>query len=231
MAHSRTTSLWHVRLKEGTPSSLSRGAKNLETKAIKTTYSPTAGTAFVTFDKVRVPISYTLGKVGKGMQVILSNFNHERWMIASCALGMQRLVVEECLKWSNQRIAFGKPLHAQAVVRAKLAAMISRVESSQNWLESVTYQMNNMSYDEQSDKLAGAIALLKQYITRTGREIAEDAAQIFGGRSITISGMGKFIENFHRTSPYDAILGGSEDVLGDLGMRQAIRKMPSGARL
>jgi len=139
--------------------------ENLETKAIKTTYSPTAGTAFITFDKVRVPISNTLGKVGKGMQVILSNFNHERWMIASCALGMQRLVVEECLKWSNQRVAFGKPLHAQAVVRAKLAGMVSRVESSQNWLESVTYQMNNMSYDEQSDKLAGTIGLLKQYIT------------------------------------------------------------------
>lgn len=51
--------------------------ENLETKAIKTTYSSTAGTAFVTFDKVRVPISNTLGKVGKGMQVILSNFNHE----------------------------------------------------------------------------------------------------------------------------------------------------------
>ncbi|KAF9651790.1 acyl-CoA dehydrogenase NM domain-like protein [Thelephora ganbajun] len=205
--------------------------KDLETRAIKTSYSSTAGTAFVTFDKVRVPVSNTLGKIGKGMQVILSNFNHERWMIAACALGMQRLVVEECLKWSNQRMAFGKPLHAQAMVRAKLAGMISRVESSQNWIESVTYQMNNMSYGEQSDKLAGTIGLLKQYITRTGREIAEDATQIFGGRSITVTGMGKLIENFHRTSPYDSILGGSEDVLGDLGMRQAIRKIPSSARL
>lgn len=70
----------------------------------------------MTFDKVRVPVSNTLGKIGKGMQVILSNFNHEvnperfvlltetnmviqRWMIAACALGMQRLVVEECLKY------------------------------------------------------------------------------------------------------------------------------------
>ena len=51
--------------------------ENLETKPIKTAYSPTAGTAFVTFDKVRVPVSNTLGKVGMGMRVILSNFNHE----------------------------------------------------------------------------------------------------------------------------------------------------------
>ncbi|KAI0922057.1 hypothetical protein AcW1_004131 [Taiwanofungus camphoratus] len=204
---------------------------DVSTKAIKTAYSSTAGTAYVTFEKARVPVANTLGKVGQGLQVILSNFNHERWMIICTSLSAQRLVVEECLKWVNQRMVFGKPLSSQAVVRAKLASMIARVEACQNWLESVTHQMNNMTYDEQSDKLAGQIGLLKQFVTRTGRETAEDSTQIFGGRSITASGMGKLIENFHRTSPYDAILGGQEDVLGDLGVRQAIKKMPKNSRL
>jgi hypothetical protein len=36
---------------------------------------------------------------------------------------------------------------------------------------------------------------------------------------------------YHRTSPFDAILAGAEDVLGDLGVRQAIRRMPRNARL
>ena len=71
----------------------------LSTKPIKTAYSSTAGTAFVTFDKVRVPLSNTLGKEGKGMSVILSNFNHERWMILSMGLSTQRIIVEECLKY------------------------------------------------------------------------------------------------------------------------------------
>jgi hypothetical protein len=34
-----------------------------------------------------------------------------------------------------------------------------------------------------------------RYVTSTGRATAEDAAQIFGGRSVTQSGMGKLIEN------------------------------------
>jgi alkylation response protein AidB-like acyl-CoA dehydrogenase len=71
----------------------------LSTKPIKTAYSPTAGTAFVTFDKVRVPVSNTLGKEGKGMSVILSNFNHERWLILAMSLSTQRLIVEESLKY------------------------------------------------------------------------------------------------------------------------------------
>ncbi|CCM03970.1 uncharacterized protein FIBRA_06126 [Fibroporia radiculosa] len=204
---------------------------NVSTKAIKTAYSSTAGTAYVTFEKTRVPVANTLGKVGQGLQVILSNFNHERWMIICTSLSAQRMVVEECLKWVNQRMVFGKPLSSQAVVRSKLANMIARVEACQNWLESVTHQMNNMSYEDQSDKLAGQIGLLKQFVTRAGRETAEDATQLFGGRSITAGGMGKLIENYHRTSPYDAILGGQEDVMGDLGVRQALKKMPKDARL
>ena len=45
----------------------------------------------------------------------------------------------------------------QAVVRAKLASMIARVEANQAWLENVTYQMCNMSYKEQAGKLAGSV--------------------------------------------------------------------------
>ncbi|KAL0949067.1 hypothetical protein HGRIS_009165 [Hohenbuehelia grisea] len=203
----------------------------ISTKPIKTSYSSAAGTSYIVFNKVRVPVANTLGKVGAGMSVILSNFNHERWMILTTGLAAQRVVVEECLKWANQRIVFGKPLHAQPVMRAKLAQMISRVEASQNWLESITYQMNHMSYDEMSSKLAGPIALLKQFISLTGRQIATDASQVFGGRSLTVTGMGNIIENFHRTAGFDATLGGTEDILGDLGVRQAMKKMPQNARL
>jgi hypothetical protein len=48
-------------------------------------------------------------------------------------------------RWAQQREVFGKPLNAQAVIRSKLAQMISRVEACQNWLESITYQMNDVS--------------------------------------------------------------------------------------
>jgi hypothetical protein len=78
---------------------------------------------------------------------------------------------------------FGKPLTNLAVIRSKLAAMISKVEAGQSWLETITYQMNNvgfrsialyshspiafqMNYAEQSDRLAGPIGLLKTYAAR-----------------------------------------------------------------
>ncbi|TFY74076.1 hypothetical protein EWM64_g9936 [Hericium alpestre] len=206
-------------------------SEGVETKSIKTSYSPTAGTAYITFENVKVPVGNTLGPDGGGLLVILSNFNHERWVMCCGSSRSQRAIVEECLKWITQRKAFGKPLSSQAVVRSKLAAMIVRVESVQTWLENVTHQMNNMTYKEQSQKLAGQIALLKMHCTQTAQETARDAVQIFGGRGISKTGMGRFIEHYHRTVPFDSVLGGAEDVLGDLGVRQALRAMPKNARL
>lgn len=95
----------------------------------------------------------------------------KRWVIISASVAWQRIITEECLKLFNvfslqfslmlllryvtQRKVFGGTLGSQAVIRSKLAAMISRVESSQQWLENITYQMSNMTYAQQANELAG----------------------------------------------------------------------------
>ncbi|KAI9710466.1 MAG: hypothetical protein M1820_002602 [Bogoriella megaspora] len=200
--------------------------EGVETSQIKTSYSTTAGTAYVQFENVKVPVENLLGKEEQGFQVIMSNFNHERWGMVCAVLRQSRMVVEECLKWSHQRIVFGKPLVSQPVIRQKLARMISHIEANQAWLEQITHQMCQMSYAQQSKLLGGPIGLLKSFSTRSAHEIADDATNIFGGRGITQTGMGKVVEMFNRTYKFDAILGGTEEILADLGVRQAMKNMP-----
>lgn len=208
-----------------------RKCGGIETKQIKTSYSTTAGTAFITFDNVKVPKRYLVGEDGLGIQIILSNFNHERWVMCCSTIRAARAVCEQMLLWANQRKAFGKPLTSQAVVRQKIASCIAQAEAAQNWLESCTYQMTKMTYKQQSLFLAGQIALLKSWSTRVSHDVADNAVQVFGGRGVTKGGMGKFIEEFHRTYKFDAVLGGTEEVLADLGVRQALRFMPEDAKL
>jgi alkylation response protein AidB-like acyl-CoA dehydrogenase len=200
--------------------------ENLETKLIKTSYSTTAGTAFVEYNNCKVPVENLLGKEHQGFVVIMANFNHERFMMACAVIRHSRTIVEECLKWCNQRIVFGKKLVEQPAIRQKLAEMISLVEANQAWLESIAYQMSHMSYAQQSKLLGGPIGLLKSYATRSAHEIADRATNIFGGRGLTQSGMGKYVEEFHRTYKFDAILGGTEEILADLGVRQAYKNFP-----
>lgn len=97
---------------------IERGA-GVETKAIKTSYSAAAGTTYITFDNVKVPAAHLMGQENKGIYVILANFNHERWSMASAVNRYSRLVVEECLKWAHQRMVFGKRLIDQPVIRLK----------------------------------------------------------------------------------------------------------------
>ncbi|EHK98313.1 putative Isovaleryl-CoA dehydrogenase, mitochondrial [Glarea lozoyensis 74030] len=177
-----------VKTEKGLSVLLIKRQEGLETSAIKTSYSPAAGTAYVTFDNVKVPVENLLGKENKGLQVILSNFNHERWMMAG--------------------------------------AVIPHCEANQAWIENITYQMTLMPYAQQATHLAGPIGLLKMFSTRSAHEIADEAVQVFGGRALTRTGMGATIEMFHRTYKFDAILGGAEEILGDLGVRQAMKNMP-----
>jgi len=73
--------------------------------------------------------------------------------------------------------------------------------------------MQNLPAGQQF-KLGGPIGLLKMFATRSAHEVADESVQIFGGRALTQTGMGRVIEMFHRTYKFDAILGGSEEILG-----------------
>lgn len=91
----------------------------LKLTSLQTSYSTAAATAYIQFDHVKVPVNHLLGEEDKGFMVIMSNFNHERWAMAAASARFSRAATEECMKWCNQRIVFGKPLVQQPVMRAK----------------------------------------------------------------------------------------------------------------
>lgn len=121
----------------------------------------------------------------------------------------------------------------------------------QNWLENVTYQMCNMSYKQQASKLAGyvaclhsftshsnshalvlpvpfrQIAFLKSYATSSAQETARDAVQVFGGRGITRTGMGRHIEHVRAPSSLSRVftdLPASSPVPPDNSFRRSPRR-------
>ena len=189
---------------------------------IKTSYSGAGGTALLIFDNVRVPRENLLGGEGDGFKLIMANFNHERWYLCVVGSSFARAVVAECYRWAIQRKAFGKRLVDQPVIRYKLAEMSAMLECLESWLESVTFQMDQMTPMEQFTQLSATIALMKFQFGRYGWTIADHAAQIFGGRGVTRTGMGRFIEAFKNEAKFTAITGGSEEVIADLAVRQAV---------
>lgn len=206
-------------------------SEGVSTSQIKTTYSTCAGTALVIYDDVKVPVENLMGKENDGFRLIMYNFNHERWFISNNLLGQIRAALADTFMWAKQRKVFGKPLIDQPVIRNKLASSFAALESVQSLNEVLTYDMCKTKGGPVGQRLAGPIALLKYQTTRTAWKVADDAVQILGGRGITRTGMGAKIEGLKNFAKYAAVYGGSEEIMADLAVKQALRGFPATARL
>jgi alkylation response protein AidB-like acyl-CoA dehydrogenase len=186
-----------------------------------------SGTTFVQFDQVEVPAENLIGVEGEGFKYIMKNFNHERWGFVVQANRFARICLEESLKYAVKRKTFGKALIEHEVIRWKIAEMTRQVESTHAWLEHITHQMCTLSHEKAMTELAGPISLMKAHSTKVFEYCAREASQIFGGNAYTRSGLGEKIERLYRDVRAYAIPGGSEEILLDLGVRQALKRMPS----
>lgn len=202
-----------------------------------------SGTTYVTFEDVKVPVENLIGKENQGFRglsrlsispstvpqltvsftVVMTNFNHERIGIVIQCIRFSRVCYEESIKYAHKRRTFGKKLIDHPVIRLKLAHMARQIEASYNWLENLIYQCNVMNETEAMLKLGGAIAGLKAQATTTFEFCAREASQIFGGLSYSRGGQGAKVERLYRDVRAYAIPGGSEEIMLDLSIRQALR--------
>lgn len=194
------------------------------TKPMKCSGVWPSGTTYVTFEDVKVPVENLIGKENQGFKYVMYNFNHERYGIIVQATRLARVCLEEAIKYASKRKTFGKRLIEHPVIRHKLGHMARNVEATYAWLEQVTYQITQMSHEEQMKKLGGPIALLKAQSTQTFELCAREASQIFGGLAYTRGGQGEKVERLYREVRAYAIPAGSEEIMIDLGIRQAMRR-------
>jgi len=183
-----------------------------------------SGTTYITFEDVQVPVENLIGKENHGFRYIMANFNHERWGLAASALRFSRVCLEESIRYAHKRKTFGQRLIDHPVIRFKMGQMARQIEATQAWIEYITYQMCTMNKREQAERLGGPTALLKAQCTQIFEFCAREASQIFGGLAYTRGGQGEKIERLYREVRAYAIPGGSEEIMIDLGIRQAMRR-------
>lgn len=204
---------------------------NVVVRKIPTDYSMSAGTGLISFENVKVPVRNVLGKPGLGMMITMHNFNMERLGICTMALGRSRRIIEETFKWAQQRKAFGKTLLQQPVIRQHLGKMVAEHQAAYSAYLILSHKYTTTPHKLQAKLLGGPTALLKYRTTRATTAISDLAVQVFGGRGVTKTGMGKNISRMQKSFKLASVYGGSEEIMLDLGVRQAIRHLPKTSRL
>jgi len=197
---------------------LERNMPGIKLTRLETTGWWSSNTALIVFEDVRVPVENLIGSENQGFRAIMLNFNHERWIGIAMAIRGARGCVEQAIGYARTRRTFGKRLIDHQVIPHKIIEMATRVELSQNMIETICYQIQQ-GIDPLT--VASYIAMLKVYVTKTLELCARETSQIMGGNSVLLTGPGAIMERVSREVRIAAIGGGSEEVMLDLASRLA----------
>lgn len=130
------------------------------------------------FDNVKVPKKNILPNV-KGLKGPLGCLNQARYGIAWGALGAAMDCYDTALRYSKERIQFGKPIGGFQLQQKKLAEMITEITKAQLlvWRLGVLKNENRAT--------PAQISMAKRNSVETAINIAREARQILGGMGIT----------------------------------------------
>jgi len=134
-----------------------------------------SNTAELYFDDCKVPESNILGKRGDGSKIMLSTLDCGRLSIGAMGLGLAQGAFEAALKYSQERVQFGKPICKQQAISFKLADMALKIELARNLLYKTCWlKENHLPFEKEA-------AMSKLYCSEVAKFVADEAVQIHGG--------------------------------------------------
>ena len=132
-------------------------------------------TAELVFDQCRIPDANRLGPLGDGFIQSMKILDGGRISIAALSLGIARGAYEASLKYSSERVQFGKPINAFQGISFKLAQMATDIEASELLMHKACYEKN------MGRRMTKISAMCKLFASETCVRVANEAVQVFGG--------------------------------------------------
>ncbi|MHC5355019.1 acyl-CoA dehydrogenase family protein [Myroides sp. LJL115] len=160
-------------------------------------------TAELIFDNCRVPDANRLGEVGEGFIQAMKVLDGGRISIGALSLGIAKGAYEAALKYSKERVQFGKPICDFQAIGFKLADMATEIEASELLLHKAAFLKNN---HKPVTKLG---AMAKMYASEVCVKVANEAVQIHGGYGYTKDFP---VEKFYRDSKLCTIGEGTTEI-------------------
>ncbi|MEW6138314.1 MAG: acyl-CoA dehydrogenase family protein [Thermodesulfobacteriota bacterium] len=164
-------------------------------------------TAELSLDDVRVPVENRLGEEGTAFYTIMRNFQKERLYLALMANTTAQMALEESIKYSRAREAFGKPLLGFQVTRHKLVDMATLVEVSREF----TYRV--AAGIQAGHNKVKEISMAKIFATDICDRVCHAAVQIHGGYGCMREYL---VERLYRDSRILSIGGGTSEIMKEI---------------
>ncbi|MGS2740490.1 acyl-CoA dehydrogenase family protein [Sinomicrobium sp. M5D2P17] len=171
-------------------------------------------TAELVFDNCRVSDANRLGNVGEGFIQSMKVLDGGRISIGALSLGVSRGAYEAALKYSKERVQFGKPICEFQGISFKLVDMATEIEVSELLLHKAAFGKNA------GRDITKISAMAKMYASEACVKIANEAVQIHGGYGYTKDFP---VEKFYRDSKLCTIGEGTTEIQKVVISRQILR--------
>lgn len=127
------------------------------------------------FENCRIPAANLLGKEGEGFKIAMTTLDGGRIGVASQSVGLAQGALEEAIKYSKQRVQFGKPIASFQGINFMLADMATKVEAARLLTYRAAYnKSNHLPYSKEA-------AMAKMFASDAAMSVTTDAVQVFGG--------------------------------------------------
>jgi isovaleryl-CoA dehydrogenase len=132
-------------------------------------------TCELVFQDCEVPADNVLGKVGQGVEILMSGLDYERVVLAAGPLGIMQACLDLVVPYLHERKQFGAPIGTFQLMQAKLADMYVTTNAAKAYVYAVARACD--AGRTTREDAAGAILFAAENATR----IALEAVQCLGG--------------------------------------------------
>ena len=136
-------------------------------------------TAEIVFTDMIVPKENLLGKEGKGFKIAMQTLDGGRIGIAAQALGLGEGAVNEAIKYTQERVQFGKRLSQFQNTQFQLADMHTRMQAAQYLVYAAACKK------QLHEAYSMDASMAKLFAAEAASDVTRRAVQLFGGYGYT----------------------------------------------
>lgn len=127
------------------------------------------------FDGCRIPQENLLGQEGDGFKIAMDTLDAGRIGIAAQSIGIAKACLDEAVKYSRERVQFGKPISNLQAIQFMIADMTMEIEVARL----LTHRA--ASVKDKGLKFIKEASMAKLYASEMANRAAYKAVQIHGG--------------------------------------------------
>ncbi len=129
----------------------------------------------IIFEDVEVPVENRLGAEGTGFRIAMASLDGGRIGVAAQACGIAQGAYEAALKYSKERVAFGKPIAGFQAIQAMLSDMATSIEAAR------LLMLSAADLRQKGKPFTKEASMAKVYASEMSNRVTYQAIQIHGG--------------------------------------------------